>query len=171
MAATKRRHGPLHPVDCRAVLSEEPELAKETDRRPRRRVGHVTHGRHDEVVGGLVELHDDVAGGPDQRHPRIGKLPGAGRVAFQTSSTLSGMGRVDGWLDPVGFAEFAEGLHRIEQEMFDGDWQQARAAHGSRTTVELLWRSPAQRRADALVEMRPTIDDGPPRTGSDPARW
>jgi hypothetical protein len=77
------------------------------------------------------------------------------------SKTLAGMGRLDGWLDPIGFAEVREALRRIETEMFDADWQLAKASHGSDTTVDRLWRSPAQRRAGALVEMARRSIDAP----------
>ena len=63
------------------------------------------------------------------------------------------MGRLDGWLDPIGNATVTEALRRIEQELFDADWQQAKAEHGDTVTADRLWRTPAQRRADALVEM------------------
>ena len=63
------------------------------------------------------------------------------------------MGRLDGWLDPVGNVTVAEALRRIERELFDDDWAAAKAEHGEAVTADKLWRSPEQRRADALVEM------------------
>jgi hypothetical protein len=41
----------------------------------------------------------------------------------------------------------------IEQEMFTKDWEKAKAGFGDAVAVDKLWRTPAQRRADALVEM------------------
>ncbi len=73
--------------------------------------------------------------------------------ALHLSKTLSDMGRLDGWLDPIGNATVTEALRRIEQELFDADWQLAKAKCGDAVTVDRLWRTPAQRRADALVEM------------------
>jgi hypothetical protein len=56
-------------------------------------------------------------------------------------------------LDPVAGAIVAGELGRIEQEFFEADWARARAEYGERASVAELWRTPAQRRADALVEM------------------
>ena len=56
-------------------------------------------------------------------------------------------------LDPVAGAIVAGELGRIEQEFFEADWARARAEYGEKATVAELWRTPAQRRADALVEM------------------
>jgi len=61
--------------------------------------------------------------------------------------------RVDGWLDAVGGGVFLNELTRLEQDLFEHDWAEARAAFGERATVEDLGRTPAQRRADALREM------------------
>jgi hypothetical protein len=73
--------------------------------------------------------------------------------AAHVSKTISDMTRVDAWLDPIGGTAFREALRRIEQEFFDADWQQAKAERGDAVTIDRLWRTPAQRRADALVEM------------------
>ena len=103
----------------------------------------------DRAVSYWEQVVDEARRGADPELPD----PREQNRALYTSKTLSDLGRLDGWLDPAGFSEFSEGLRRIEQEMFDADWQQAKAAHGSLTTSESLWRTPAQRRADALVEM------------------
>ena len=44
-------------------------------------------------------------------------------------------------------------LRMIERELFDADWAEAKARLGREPTVLDLRRTPAQRRADALVEM------------------
>src|SRR5262249_57979031 len=69
------------------------------------------------------------------------------------SETLDGSFVVDGRLDPIGGTEVATALRRIERELFEVDWNQAKELHGDDVTVEHLARTPAQRRADALVEM------------------
>ncbi len=56
-------------------------------------------------------------------------------------------------LDPVSGSIVANELHRIERELFKSDWARARDELGRQPTVADLWRTPAQRRADALVEM------------------
>lgn len=73
--------------------------------------------------------------------------------AAHVSTTIFDLTRIDAWLDPIGGATFQEALRRIEQEFFDADWQLARKDHGDAVTIDRLWRTPAQRRADALVEM------------------
>jgi Domain of unknown function (DUF222) len=69
------------------------------------------------------------------------------------SQTFDGMWVLDGSLDPIDGAAVATALQRIEQELFDADWADARARVGEHATSAHLARTPAQRRADALVEM------------------
>ncbi len=74
------------------------------------------------------------------------------RREFHASMTFDGMGRLDGWLDPISFEEFRSALDRIEAELFNNDLGGAQAEQVDKHAAE-LWRTPAQRRADALVEM------------------
>ena len=60
---------------------------------------------------------------------------------------------LDGVLDPVNGAIVASALRRIEDELFAADWADARERVGDGVCVADLVRAPAQRRADALVEM------------------
>ncbi len=69
------------------------------------------------------------------------------------SQTLDGTWVLDALLDPIGGAIFNETLSGIEAELFAADWAAAKAHHGDDVTVDRLARTPAQRRADALVEM------------------
>ena len=69
------------------------------------------------------------------------------------SAGLRGTGILDGLLTPIGRATVARALERIEQELFEADWAQARAEHGDNATLAHLHRTPAQRRHDALVLM------------------
>ncbi len=69
------------------------------------------------------------------------------------SETLEGTWVLDALLEPVGGAIFAETLAGIEAELFAADWAAAKPHHGDDVTVDKLARTPAQRRADALVEM------------------
>lgn len=97
------------------------------------------------TVGYWEQVVDDSDDAPD---PRIAKRE------LHCSRTLDRMGRIDGWLDPVGFAKVEEVLWRIERELFAADWAEAAERLGERhVTTESLARTPAQRRADALVEM------------------
>jgi hypothetical protein len=74
------------------------------------------------------------------------------RRAVHSSHTLDGMGRVDAWLDPIGFAVFDNELARLTELEFQRDWADTTANHGT-ATIDLLPRTAAQRRADGLVEM------------------
>jgi len=69
------------------------------------------------------------------------------------SETWRGMWVLDGQLDAVGGTELATALRRIDKELFEADWAAAKAIHGDKTCVDHLTRIPAQRRADALVEL------------------
>ena len=69
------------------------------------------------------------------------------------SSSYEGRWVLDGVLDPVGGEIISGALGRIADELFRRDWAEARAEHGEATTTEHLARTPAQRRADALVEL------------------
>ncbi len=67
--------------------------------------------------------------------------------------TINGMYHLGGNLDPVGGAIVAGELARIEQQLFEVDWARAKEELGRDPKVHELARTPAQRRADALVEM------------------
>jgi hypothetical protein len=69
------------------------------------------------------------------------------------STGLGGTGILDGRLTPVARVTVGVALDRIEQELFEQDWEQARAEHGDQATLAHITRTPAQRRHDALVEM------------------
>jgi hypothetical protein len=56
-------------------------------------------------------------------------------------------------LEPISGSIVAGELGRIEDEFFRADWAAARDQLGRDPSLDQLWRSPAQRRADALVEM------------------
>ena len=69
------------------------------------------------------------------------------------SKSWQGRCFLDGIFDPIGGEIFATTLERIEQELFDADWAEAKARVGDDVFVTDLARTPAQRRADAAVEM------------------
>jgi len=56
-------------------------------------------------------------------------------------------------LDPVSGEIVDTTLRLIERELFEADWAEAKARLDREPTVLDLQRTPAQRRADALVEM------------------
>jgi hypothetical protein len=49
--------------------------------------------------------------------------------------------------------EFLDELGHLERRAFEADWAEARDRFGDQASAEQLARTPAQRRADALVEM------------------
>src|SRR5207253_1315569 len=72
---------------------------------------------------------------------------------LHVSKTFGDMHCLDGLFDVVGGEIYSNELKRIEKEMFDADWAQAKARVGDDVNVTDLWRTAAQRRADAAVEM------------------
>ena len=82
------------------------------------------------------------------------------------SRTFDDLVRLDAWLDPLGGTEFLDEFHRIEQELFEADWAEARSRVGDRATQRDLRRTAKQRRADAFVEMaRRSRAHGAPANG------
>ena len=83
-------------------------------------------------------------------------------------SSFRGMwlGRIT--LDPVSGSIVAGELERIEQELFEADWAEARTLLGREPNSTDLARSGGQRRADALVEMA-TRSRTAPEDGRRPA--
>ncbi|PLS75452.1 MAG: hypothetical protein CYG61_07225 [Actinobacteria bacterium] len=69
------------------------------------------------------------------------------------SQSFGGMWFGDLVLDPISGAVVDNELRRIERELFEVDWAEARERLGDRAGVGDLARTPAQRRADAVVEM------------------
>ena len=76
----------------------------------------------------------------------------ARRDAYVVES-MHGMYLVGGNLDPISGAIVAGELARLEEELFEAEWAEAKEALGRDPKVHELERTPAQRRADALVEM------------------
>ena len=67
--------------------------------------------------------------------------------------SISGMHLGQMTLDPISGTIVGGELDRLEAELFEADWAQARAALGREPHLGELARTPGQRRADALVEM------------------
>jgi hypothetical protein len=66
---------------------------------------------------------------------------------------IDGAGFLDAEFEAVGYATFVEALRRIEQELWETDWAEARDRLGPDAKKRDLARSDAQRRYDALIEM------------------
>src|SRR5205823_6146382 len=69
------------------------------------------------------------------------------------SQGFGGTWVLDGVFDPVGGAVPEGALGRIEADLFQADWAEARARAGGGVCAADLARTPAQRRADAMVEV------------------
>ena len=91
------------------------------------------------------------AADPDGAEDEAARLHAGRRVHL--SSSFEGRWFLDGVLDPIGGEVVFGALEVIEQELFRRDWAEARTRLGEATAVEDLARTPAQRRADALVEL------------------
>jgi hypothetical protein len=78
------------------------------------------------------------------------------------SQTFAGTWVLDGVFDPIGGAVLEGALRRIEEDLFHADWAEARARAGEGVCAADLARTPAQRRADAMVEMARRAGAVPP---------
>ena len=78
-----------------------------------------------------------------------------GRAAreLHMSQTLGGMWITKGIHDVVSGDIVASTLRMVEQELFEADWAEAKERLGREPMIFELRRTPAQRRADALVEI------------------
>jgi hypothetical protein len=88
---------------------------------------------------------------PDGAEDRTGDDREAREVHLNQS--FGGMWFGRSTFDPVSGAIVAETLRMIEQELFEADWKAAKERLGRDPLVTELGRTPAQRRADAEVEM------------------
>ncbi|QGG94740.1 HNH endonuclease signature motif containing protein [Actinomarinicola tropica] len=84
------------------------------------------------------------------------------RRRLHLSPGLDGTGFMDVEFDPVGFETFSTALTRIEHEMWEEDWADARRRLGDAATRSDLARTDAQRRDDALIEMSRRASSTPP---------
>ena len=78
------------------------------------------------------------------------------------SESLHGMFYGKMTLDPIGGQIVADELDRLEKELFEADWRDARQRLGHEPTTHDLSRTGSERRADALVEMATRSKSTPP---------
>ena len=78
------------------------------------------------------------------------------------SQSFGGGWVLDAGFDPIGGAVLDRALRRIETELVARDWAEARARVGEGVCAADLARRPAQRRADAAVEMARRAGAMPP---------
>jgi len=101
-------------------------------------------------------LHADPDGAEDRDRDRHA----ARSVHLVASIGGCWLGQVT--LDPIAGSIVAGELDAIATEFFRTDWAEAEARLGRRPTAHELARTPAQRRADALVEMATRSATAPP---------
>jgi len=85
-----------------------------------------------------------------------------GARRLHLSQSLAGGWLLDGAFDPIAGAVLQRTLNDIEDELFAADWAEARARVGEGVGAADLARRPAQRRADAAVEMARRAGAMPP---------
>ncbi len=114
--------------------------------------GFVDFKRHCDLWEALVDPDGAEQGADDDRTAREVHL----------SQSFGGMwfGRMT--LDPIPGDIVHGTLAMIERELFDADWADAKERLGRDPLVVDLARTPAQRRADALVEMATRARTAPP---------
>ena len=93
-----------------------------------------------------MQLADDVAAEDRAERDRDSRRA-------SVAHTSRGIRDVQARLDPIGGAIFENELARLERQLFLADWAEAEQVHGPNTKLDVLARTSAQRRADALVEM------------------
>ncbi|MBV9254503.1 MAG: DUF222 domain-containing protein [Actinobacteria bacterium] len=87
---------------------------------------------------------------------------------FHHSQSFGGRWFSDGTFDPIGGSIINEELKRLEAELFEEDWAEAKERLGDAVAAHNLRRTTAQRRADALVQM--AIRSASALPGSSPPR-
>lgn len=73
--------------------------------------------------------------------------------SFHYSESFEGMWFGNLTLDPISGAIVSKELLKLDKAMFEADWAEVRDRLGREPAITELRRTPAQRRADALVEM------------------
>lgn len=127
-----------HAADAEAFAADEERLVEQATSMPFRHFERVTRY--------WLHFHDPdgVEGDAQERHA-------ARRV--DCSRTIDDMVVIDALLDPVTGAIVARELERLEQELFEEDWAEARVRLGDAAMPADLARTAKQRRADALRRM------------------
>jgi hypothetical protein len=82
--------------------------------------------------------------------------------SLHLSTTMDGTGALDATFEPVGLAEFSQALRRIELELWETDWAEAKDRLGAGVVEADLGRTRSQRRYDALIEMARRAHAVPP---------
>lgn len=127
-----------HRADAEAFLADEERLIDAA--------GRLLFSGFERVIQYWIYAHS-----PDEAEADAATLHDDRRV--DASRSINGVVFVDAMLDPVGGEIFLRELERLERELFESDWAEARERLGEAATAADLRRTPKQRRADALAMM------------------
>jgi hypothetical protein len=131
------------------VARRTPATAEAMERDEAMLVDHASRLTFREFSRALAYWHQFAD--PDGVEVDAAKLHDDRRLSISQTFENAWVG--DFVLDPIGGSAMSAALRAIEQELFEHDWAAARARLGRDPVLADLPRSPAQRRADALVEM------------------
>ena len=121
-----------------ALVDQEQELVEQGIKLPHHQfVQYMNYWRH----------RADREGAEDQAEQRCSER----EVYLVQSFQDMWLGQMT--LDPVSGAIVGGELHRLEQQLFEAEWAEAKERLGREPLLAELSRTPGQRRADALVEM------------------
>ena len=84
------------------------------------------------------------------------------RRRLDLSDGIDGVGLVDLRFEPIGWATFVEALRRIDHQLWEADWAEARSRLGAAASSTDLARTDSQRRYDALIELAIRGSAAPP---------
>jgi hypothetical protein len=125
---------------------------------------HAIRNCYDDFAG--VVRNWELCANPDGAEERDMEMR-ARRDVYLVAS-IGGMYLGQMTLDPISGAIVSGELGRIEEELFEADWAQAKEKLGREPRLDELARTAPQRRADALVEMA-TRSASAPANGRRPA--
>jgi hypothetical protein len=131
------------------VAHRTPATAEAMQRDEAMLVDHATRLTFQEFGRALAYWHQFAD--PDGVEIDAAKLHDSRSLSLSQTFENAWVG--DFLLDPIGGSAVASALQAIEQELFQAEWAAARDRMGRDPVMADLSRSPAQRRADALVEM------------------
>jgi hypothetical protein len=132
-----------------AVSSSSAERAELFARDEQLLVGHARRLRWTQLIKVLARWRsaaDDTTGRDTAQRQRDHRRAFAAR-------TFGGNVEVSASMDPVNGEIWLGELERLEQQLFEADWAEARDRLGAHATSDDLARTTAQRRHDAMVEM------------------
>jgi len=148
--------GQAHVVALDAART--PATAECFDRDEAMLVGHAASLRYSHFVRALA--YWSQMADPDGTEEDAEAQHRARRLHL--SRSFDGKWFLEGVFDPVGGEILARALRGIEDELFATDWAEARERVGDGVCAADLARTPAQRRADAAVEMARRAEAMPP---------